>query len=126
MRDWLIRRLQDIAANDFQEYNSRPYSRYSLNAVLNLCDFAKGAGDDDLALAARIVLDLSAAKFAATSNRGRRIVPFRRRLTKMGMRIATYTSPSRLRSTRSPGRCCFRVRSRPWIRIWELTSGIGC
>ena len=79
VRDWLMRRLQDIAQNDFQEYNARPYTRYSLNAILNLCDFAGGAGDPDLALAARIVLDLSAAKFAATSNRGRRIVPFRRR-----------------------------------------------
>ena len=78
VRDWLMRRLQDIAQNDFQEYNARPYTRYSLNAILNLCDFAKGAGAPDLALAAQIVLDLSAAKFAATSNRGRRIVPFRR------------------------------------------------
>ncbi len=78
VREWLMRRLQNIAQNDFQEYNARPYSRYSLNAILNLCDFAGGAGDPDLALAAHIVLDLSAAKFAATSNRGRRIVPFRR------------------------------------------------
>src|SRR5262249_46339070 len=43
--------------------------------IQNLYDFA-----DDFALrtASRIVLDLSAAKFAAASNRGRRIVPFRR------------------------------------------------
>ena len=84
VRDWLMRRLQDIAQNDFQEYNARPYSRYSLNAILNLSDFAGGAGDKDLALAASIVLDLSAAKFAATSNRGRRIVPFRRRSNEDG------------------------------------------
>jgi hypothetical protein len=84
VRDWLMRRLQDIAQNDFQEYNARPYSRYSLNAILNLCDFAKGADDEDLALAARSVLDLSEAKFAATSNRGRRIVPFRRRSNEEG------------------------------------------
>ncbi|MCU1266825.1 MAG: hypothetical protein JWM21_3143 [Acidobacteria bacterium] len=78
VRDWLMQRLQDIARNDFQEYNARPYSRYSLNAILNLHDFAAVHGDKDLALAARIVLDLAEAKFAATSNRGRRIVPFRR------------------------------------------------
>jgi hypothetical protein len=79
VRDWLLQRLQDIARNDFQEYNARPYTRYSLNAILNLHDFATVHGDKDLARAALIVLDLSEAKFAATSNRGRRIVPFRRR-----------------------------------------------
>jgi hypothetical protein len=78
VRDWLLQRLQDIAANDFQEYNSRPYTRYSLNAVLNLRDFAFVQGDARLSTAANIVLDLSAAKFAATSNRGRRVVSFRR------------------------------------------------
>ena len=75
VHDWLLHRLQDIAARDFQEYNARPYTRYSLNAVLNLHDFAAVKGDKVLADAARIVLDLSEAKFAATSNRGRRIVP---------------------------------------------------
>lgn len=78
VRGWLMQRLQDIARNDFREYNSRPYSRYSVNAILNLHDFAAVHGDKDLARAARIVLDLAEAKFAATSNRGRRIVPFRR------------------------------------------------
>lgn len=79
VRGWLLGRLQDIAINDFQEYNARPYTRYSLNAVLNLHDFAAVHGDAQLATAARIVLDLSEAKFAATSNRGRRAAPFRRR-----------------------------------------------
>jgi hypothetical protein len=79
VRNWLLQRLQSIAKNDFDEYNSRPYTRYSLNAILNLYDFAGDAGDTDLQTAAQIVLDLSEAKFAAMSNRGRRIVPFRRR-----------------------------------------------
>jgi hypothetical protein len=78
VRGWLMERLQDIARNDFQEYNARPYSRYSLNAILNLHDFASTHGDIDLATAALIVLDLAEAKFAATSNRGRRIASFRR------------------------------------------------
>src|SRR5262249_2288830 len=34
-RDWLLERLQRIARNDFDEYNARPYQRYSINAVLN-------------------------------------------------------------------------------------------
>jgi hypothetical protein len=79
VRKWLLQRLQHIAANDFREYNARPYTRYSLNAVLNLHDFASVHGDAAMQTAARIVLDLSAAKFAATSNRGRRVPPFRRR-----------------------------------------------
>jgi hypothetical protein len=78
VHDWLLQRLQEIAAHDFDEYNARPYTRYSLNAVLNLHDFATVHGDAKLRTAARIVLDLSASKFAATSNRGRRVVPFRR------------------------------------------------
>jgi hypothetical protein len=78
VRNWLLQRLQDIAAHDFREYNARPYTRYSLNAVLNLHDFAAVHGDQDMRTAARIVLDLSEAKFAATANRGRRVVPFRR------------------------------------------------
>jgi hypothetical protein len=78
VRIWLLQRLQAIAATDFREYNARAYTRYSLNAVLNLHDFAGAHGDVELATAARIVLDLSEAKFAATSNRGRRTSPFRR------------------------------------------------
>ncbi len=75
IREWLLKTLQNIFAEDFAEYNARPYTRYSLEALVNLHEFA-----DDPALrdASRMVLDLSAAKFAATSNRGRRVVPFRR------------------------------------------------
>ena len=110
VRDWLMRRLQDIAQNDFQEYNARPYSRYSLNAILNLSDFAGGAGDKDLALAASIVLDLSAAKFAATSNRGRRIVPFRRRSNEDGDEKRYLYESSSGADHEIPGRCCSPVR----------------
>lgn len=79
IRDWLLHELQTITMGDFQEYNSRIYTRYSLNSIVNLYDIAPIVGDAELQTAAQIVLDLSEAKFAATSNRGRRIVPFRRR-----------------------------------------------
>lgn len=75
LREWLLKRLQEIAANDFDEYNARPYTRYSLNAIANLYEFAH---DNAIRTASQIVLDLSAAKFAAGSSLGRRIVPFRR------------------------------------------------
>ena len=65
VRDWLLHRLQQIAAQDFDEYNARPYTRYSLEALLNLHDFTSRQADAALQTAARIVLDLSAAKFAA-------------------------------------------------------------
>jgi hypothetical protein len=76
VREWLLRTLQHIANNDFDEYNARAYTRYSLEAILNLYDFA--GTDTQMRNAARIVLDLSAAKFAAGSNRGRRVAPYRR------------------------------------------------
>ena len=82
VREWLLKDLQRIAKNDFDEYNARPYTSYSLEGILNLYDFADdGSEDGDRAIrdAARIVLDLSEAKFAAGSSRGRRIAPYRRR-----------------------------------------------
>ena len=75
VREWILKKLQSIANSDFREYNARPYTRYSLNAITNLYEYS---GDAAIETASRIVLDLSAAKFAAGSNVGRRIVPFRR------------------------------------------------
>lgn len=75
LRDWLLKRFKSIADKDFDEYNSRPYTRYSLNSVQNLLAYAR---DPDIKAAARILLTLSAAKFAAGSSDGRRIVPYRR------------------------------------------------
>jgi len=76
VREWLLARLQSIATHDFQEYNSRAYQRYSINAIANLLDFAF---DSEIQRAARIVLDQASAKFAVGSNRARRFAPFRRR-----------------------------------------------
>lgn len=78
VRAWLLAQLNVIARNDFFEYNSRPYGRYSLTAVQNLHDLVREDRDREIRTAARIVLDLSQAKFAAGSNRARRAPPFRR------------------------------------------------
>ncbi|MCB1378113.1 MAG: hypothetical protein KDK89_07075 [Alphaproteobacteria bacterium] len=75
VREWILKRLQQIANSDFGEYNARPYTRYSLNAITNLYEYAD---DPKIRTASQIVLDLSAAKFAAGSSVGRRMVPFRR------------------------------------------------
>ncbi|MEP6885989.1 MAG: hypothetical protein ABJC66_14680, partial [Gammaproteobacteria bacterium] len=77
VRSWLLDRLNRIAKEDFLEYNAKPYGELSIDAITNLYDFAQ---DPAIATASRIVLDLSEAKFAAGSNRGRRIVPYRRKV----------------------------------------------
>jgi hypothetical protein len=74
---WLLKKMQAILQNDFEEYNARPYQRYSITAILNILDFAE---EDKVRQAARMVLDYAAAKFAVGSNQGRRIAPFRRRM----------------------------------------------
>jgi hypothetical protein len=77
VKSWLLREFQDIAKNDFREYNSRPYQQYTIPALRNLADFSH---DDDVRTAAQMLLEYSAAKFGLGSNQGRRLVPFRRRL----------------------------------------------
>jgi hypothetical protein len=84
VREWLLKRLQRIVKEDFVEYNTRPYQRYSLAAIRNLADFAQ---DPAISMAARNVLDLSAAKMALGSNQGRRLVPYRRLMEVMQTRI---------------------------------------
>jgi len=76
LREWILKHLQTTAQNDFLEYNSRPYQRYSLSAIMNLADFAN---DPDVRIGARLVLEQAIAKYAVTSNEGRRIAPFRRK-----------------------------------------------
>jgi hypothetical protein len=76
LREWILKHLQTTAQNDFLEYNSRPYQRYSLSAIVNLADFAN---DPDVRIGARLVLEQAIAKYAVTSNEGRRLAPFRRK-----------------------------------------------
>jgi hypothetical protein len=81
--DWLLHRLQRISKQEFDEYNSRPYARYSLGAITNLYDFTgdnpEDAADGYIKTAAQIILDFQTAKAALGSNRARRYAPFRRR-----------------------------------------------
>jgi hypothetical protein len=75
LADWLLARMQEFLRHDFLEFNSRPYARLSVHALLNLHEFSD---DDRVRTAARMVLDYLAMKFAVSSNRLRRIGPFRR------------------------------------------------
>jgi hypothetical protein len=75
IREWLLQRFRRLIREDFIEYNSKPYNRLSIAAILNIHDFAE---DRELREGARIVLEFASAKFAAGSNQARRFVPFRR------------------------------------------------
>jgi hypothetical protein len=75
LTDWLLGFMHTIAKHDFLEFNSRPYQRLSVHALLNLHEFAK---DTEIRTAAQILLDYTTVKFAISSNRQRRIGPFRR------------------------------------------------
>ena len=76
-REWLLKRLRRILREDFIEFNARPYQRESISAIQNLYDFGE---DKDVRTGARLVLEYAFTKFAAGSNQGRRLVPFRRRM----------------------------------------------
>jgi hypothetical protein len=75
VREWLLKRLQRIAKEEFVEYNARPYQRYSLYAIRLLYNYAD---NQEIVTAAQNVLDLASAKMAIGSNQGRRLVPYRR------------------------------------------------
>lgn len=47
LTDWLLSHLQTFAKHDFLEFNSRPYSRLTMHAIMNFYEF-----DRDRALAA--------------------------------------------------------------------------
>jgi hypothetical protein len=74
--EWLLSTLREYLRHDFLEYNGRPYQDMVMFALLNLADYAY---DDDVRLAARMVLDYLSAKVAVSSNDLRRASPFRRR-----------------------------------------------
>ena len=72
---WLLDFLSIIARFDFMELNARPYTRLSAYVLFSLYEFA---ADDALRRAAQHILDYLMVKFAVSSNRYRRIGPFRR------------------------------------------------
>lgn len=73
---WFLDHFQQFLTSDFEEYNARPYQRYSFNSILNLYDYAT---DLEVQRAAGMVLDYLASKYAVSTNVGRRVVDFRRR-----------------------------------------------
>lgn len=74
LTEWLLAYMQRISKHDFLEFSARPYARLALHALLNLYEF----GEPKIRTAAQILLDYTMVKFALSSNRGRRVTPFRR------------------------------------------------
>ncbi|MBI3868647.1 MAG: hypothetical protein HY299_08970 [Verrucomicrobia bacterium] len=74
--DLMLALLRNILRDDFSEYNAKPYQEETRSALLNLYSYAY---DDEVRLAARMVLDYVSAHIAVSSSDLRRMVPFRRR-----------------------------------------------
>jgi hypothetical protein len=71
----LLSLLRNVLRDDFSEYNAKSYQEETRWALLNLCTYAY---DDEVRLAARMVLDYISAHMAVSSNDLRRMLPFRR------------------------------------------------
>lgn len=82
MKDWLLGYLKGILANNFDEYNSKPYEVYTLSAIQALYEYA---ADPEVKLAAQNVLDYHALRYALQSIDLRRVVPFRRQPKHIGI-----------------------------------------
>jgi hypothetical protein len=75
LSSWLLGYMQTIAKHDFLEFNARPYARAALHPLYNLHEFAR---EEPIRTAAQILLDYAMVKFAVSSNRERRVSPYRR------------------------------------------------
>ncbi len=75
LSDWLVGYMQRVMKHDFLELNSRPYARLACSALFNLHEFAK---ETRMRTAAQMLLDFVMVKYAVSSNRMRRVAPFRR------------------------------------------------
>jgi hypothetical protein len=75
LTDWLLRFMQQSAMHDFMEFSARPYARLTLHTMLNMYEFAR---DASIRTAAQILLDYTMVKCAVSSNRLRRVTPYRR------------------------------------------------
>ena len=95
LADWWLGRLRDFLRRDFIEYNSRPYTGYSLAALQNLYSYAE---DTRVQNATKMVLDYLSAKIAVSSINGRRSVPYRRRASHYDDDFSVSPDPNMLRS----------------------------
>ncbi|MEO8410548.1 MAG: hypothetical protein ABI478_08240, partial [Propionivibrio sp.] len=103
MDEYMLNRLNNHMLNDFIEYNSKPYARYTWAAIQNVADYAESP---KVKGAAKGVLDYLSAKAAVSGNDGRRSPPYRRRASnnraeyfheqgdRIKKRFMLYTAPT--------------------------------
>lgn len=74
-KQWMLDHFAKLARDHFYEYNSKPYQRYTIDALNVLFSYAE---DTEIRTAAKNLLDIVSAWSAVQSNNMRRFVPFRR------------------------------------------------
>jgi hypothetical protein len=74
-RNWMLEHLSIFLHTYFYEYNARPYQLFTVRALSVLYSYAY---DNDIALAAEMILDLITAQSSIQMNNLRRFAPYRR------------------------------------------------
>lgn len=74
---WLMDHLKGLFKHGFSEINSKPYSGYTISALLNLYDFSENT---QIKMAARSLLDHITMKYAMESAGNRRFPTYRRQV----------------------------------------------
>ena len=72
---YMLNYLGDFFRTHFYEYNSRPYQGFSMLPLTLLCDYAE---NKNVALAAKMLLDVLSGWTAMQTSKLRRFMPFRR------------------------------------------------
>lgn len=73
---WLVNYLKNCIKNGLYEYNSKPYSNWTIRGLQNLYSYST---NNDIKKISKILLDQLFFKYAIQSKEGHLIVPFRRR-----------------------------------------------
>jgi hypothetical protein len=73
---WLLNYLKNIIKNGLYEYNSKPYTSWTIRGLQNLFSYSK---NNEIKKTSKILLDQLFFKYAIQSKNGNLVVPFRRR-----------------------------------------------
>lgn len=76
VHNWVFNYLKNIIKNGLHEYNSKPYSSWTLRGLQNLYSYSK---NKEIKTISKMLLDQLFFKYAIQSKNGHLIVPFRRR-----------------------------------------------
>lgn len=83
LEKWLLNHVNELRKGGFFEFNSLPYSGYSINALLVLHSFAES---EDIKIATQNLLDQLVWEYTYSSKNLRRFPPFRRQFSRAELR----------------------------------------